>query len=61
MGSSSKIMFCYPQYVLTDDFLDLDINAEGFTWDWATRHGSRGLVIWRSSDLLTWSEPELMM
>ncbi|KAH6692199.1 family 43 glycoside hydrolase [Plectosphaerella plurivora] len=38
---------------------DLDINTEGFNWDWATRHGSRGLVIWSSSNLVDWSEPSL--
>lgn len=38
---------------------DLDINTEGFNWDWATRHGSQGLVIWSSSDLVNWSEPSL--
>ncbi|KAM5348277.1 hypothetical protein ACJ41O_008101 [Fusarium nematophilum] len=38
---------------------DLDINAEGFNWDWATRHGSRGLVVWSSTNLVDWSEPSL--
>ncbi|KAH7275511.1 hypothetical protein NW759_007343 [Fusarium solani] len=38
---------------------DLDINAEGFNWDWATRHGSRGLVVWSSKDLVNWSTPSL--
>jgi hypothetical protein len=26
-------------------------------WDAWTRHGSRDLVVWRSTDLLTWSQP----
>ncbi|KAM0563583.1 hypothetical protein ACHAPJ_001307 [Fusarium lateritium] len=38
---------------------DLDINAAGFNWDVATRHGSRGLVIWSSKDLVNWSKPSL--
>ncbi|KAF9883377.1 hypothetical protein FE257_003544 [Aspergillus nanangensis] len=38
---------------------DLDINADGFSWDQATRTGSRSLVIWKSSDLVDWSEPTL--
>ncbi|KAF5716836.1 glycoside hydrolase family 43 [Fusarium mundagurra] len=38
---------------------DLDINAPGFSWDKATRHGSRGLVIWQSKDLVNWSGPKL--
>ncbi|KAI9368521.1 putative arabinosidase [Aspergillus egyptiacus] len=38
---------------------DLDINADGFSWDAATRTGSRGLTIWRSENLVDWSEPTL--
>ncbi|KAF4983669.1 hypothetical protein FZEAL_975 [Fusarium zealandicum] len=38
---------------------DLDINAEGFNWDWATRKGSRGLVVWSSTNLVDWSKPSL--
>ncbi|BAE55184.1 unnamed protein product [Aspergillus oryzae RIB40] len=38
---------------------DLDINADGFSWDEATRRGSRGLTIWKSSNLVDWSEPTL--
>ncbi|WXC63699.1 hypothetical protein SNK03_009512 [Fusarium graminearum] len=38
---------------------DLDINAPGFSWDWATRNGSRGLVVWSSKDLVNWSKPSL--
>ncbi|KAL3458312.1 putative arabinosidase [Aspergillus heterothallicus] len=38
---------------------DLDINADGFSWDEATRRGSRGLTIWRSENLVDWSEPTL--
>ena len=29
-------------------------------WDGWTRHGSRSLVVWRSTDLVTWSEPWLV-
>lgn len=38
---------------------DLDINAAGFSWDQATRTGSRGIVVWSSSNLVDWSEPSL--
>lgn len=38
---------------------DLDINASGFSWDAATRTGSRGIVVWSSSDLVTWSASTL--
>ncbi|CAH0025570.1 unnamed protein product [Clonostachys rhizophaga] len=38
---------------------DLDINAPGFSWDRATRTGSRGIVVWRSTDLVNWSGPNL--
>ncbi|KAI1098943.1 glycoside hydrolase family 43 protein [Jackrogersella minutella] len=34
---------------------DLDVEAEGFSWDVATRQGSRGIVIWKSTDLVNWS------
>lgn len=40
---------------------DLDINAEGFSWDLATRNGSRGLVIWESTNLVDWSEASLII
>lgn len=39
---------------------DLDINAAGFSWDKATRTGSRGLVIWSSTDLTNWSASKLV-
>lgn len=39
---------------------DLDINASGFSWDAATRNGSRGIVVWRSTDLVSWTEPALV-
>ncbi|KAF5026836.1 hypothetical protein F66182_1030 [Fusarium sp. NRRL 66182] len=45
--------------IATGYVIDLDINAPGFNWDWATRHGSRGLVIWSSKDLVNWSKPAL--
>lgn len=38
---------------------DLDINADGFSWDRATRTGSRGIVVWSSTNLVDWSEPSL--
>ncbi|KAI3318543.1 glycoside hydrolase family 43 protein [Xylariaceae sp. AK1471] len=38
---------------------DLDINASGFSWDKATRQGSRGIVVWKSTDLVHWSAPSL--
>ncbi|KAL4735950.1 glycosyl hydrolase [Aspergillus similis] len=38
---------------------DLDINADGFSWDQATRGGSRGLTIWRSDNLVDWNEATL--
>ncbi|KAJ4315321.1 hypothetical protein N0V94_006017 [Neodidymelliopsis sp. IMI 364377] len=38
---------------------DLDINAQGFSWDEATRRGSRGIVMWKSSNLVDWSEASL--
>jgi hypothetical protein len=34
---------------------DLDINAAGFSWDAATRTGSRGIVVWSSTELINWS------
>ncbi|KAI1271806.1 family 43 glycoside hydrolase [Xylaria sp. FL0933] len=38
---------------------DLDINVSGFSWDQATRQGSRGIVVWKSTDLIEWSSPSL--
>ncbi|TQN68960.1 hypothetical protein CSHISOI_06530, partial [Colletotrichum shisoi] len=38
---------------------DLDINAAGFSWDKATRTGSRGIVVWKSTNLVDWSAPSL--
>ncbi|KAI3393993.1 hypothetical protein diail_3309 [Diaporthe ilicicola] len=38
---------------------DLDINAAGFSWDAATRTGSRGIVVWSSTNLVDWSGPDL--
>ncbi|CAJ0549264.1 Ff.00g028770.m01.CDS01 [Fusarium sp. VM40] len=38
---------------------DLDINDPDFSWDKATRKGSRGLVVWSSKDLVNWSKPSL--
>ncbi|RDI80228.1 hypothetical protein Vi05172_g9736 [Venturia inaequalis] len=38
---------------------DLDINADGFSWDKATRNGSRGIVVWQSSNLVDWSSSVL--
>ncbi|KAF1957039.1 endo-1,4-beta-xylanase-like protein, partial [Byssothecium circinans] len=39
---------------------DLDINASGFSWDKATRQGSRGIVVWKSNNLVDWSAPTLV-
>ncbi|KKY15494.1 putative glycoside hydrolase family 43 [Phaeomoniella chlamydospora] len=38
---------------------DLDVNAEGFSWDDAVTNGSRGIVVWNSSNLIDWSESTL--
>ncbi|KAI0101187.1 glycoside hydrolase family 43 protein [Daldinia grandis] len=35
---------------------DLDVKTSGFSWDKATRHGSRGIVVWKSSNLVDWSQ-----
>lgn len=43
----------------SNKWIDLDVNADGFNWDVATRHGSRGLVIWNSTNLVDWSKPSL--
>ncbi|KAI0886211.1 glycoside hydrolase family 43 protein [Annulohypoxylon maeteangense] len=39
---------------------DLDVKASGFSWDVATRQGSRGLVVWKSTDLVNWSGSTLV-
>ncbi|WP_298455826.1 glycoside hydrolase family 43 protein [uncultured Cellulomonas sp.] len=31
--------------------------GDGAGWDAWTRHGSRSVVVWRSTDLVTWSDP----
>ncbi|KAJ3530447.1 hypothetical protein NM208_g9327 [Fusarium decemcellulare] len=38
---------------------DLDINVPDFSWDVATRNGSRGLVVWTSPNLVDWTGPSL--
>ncbi|KAI1077798.1 glycoside hydrolase family 43 protein [Whalleya microplaca] len=38
---------------------DLDINVSGFSWDSATRLGSRGIVVWKSPNLVNWTESSL--
>ncbi|KAI1379207.1 glycoside hydrolase family 43 protein [Hypoxylon crocopeplum] len=38
---------------------DLDVETSGFSWDKATRQGSRGIVVWKSSNPVDWSEPTL--
>ncbi|HWV76929.1 MAG TPA: family 43 glycosylhydrolase [Isoptericola sp.] len=38
---------------------DLKIHGNG-DWDGAQRHGSRSIVVWESTDLVTWSEPRLV-
>lgn len=40
---------------------DLDVTAPGFSWDTATRRGSLGIVVWRSTDLVNWSSSSLRM
>ncbi|RYP18439.1 hypothetical protein DL765_003951 [Monosporascus sp. GIB2] len=40
---------------------DPDINAPGFSWDWPTRNGSRGIVVWKSNDLVNWSKCSLQI
>lgn len=52
-----KLRFTFP--FLTITFIDLDVTASGFSWDWATRKGSRGIVVWKSTDLVNWSGPTL--
>lgn len=47
----NKGLTYYPQ--------DLDINIPGFNWTWAATHGSHSLVIWSSTNLVDWSEPQL--
>lgn len=43
----------------SDGKVDLDINAVGFSWDEVTRRGSRGIVVWSSSNLIDWSAASL--
>ncbi|OTA62876.1 glycoside hydrolase family 43 protein [Hypoxylon sp. EC38] len=38
---------------------DLDVEAPGFSWDTATRQGSRGIVVWKSNNLVDWSTSTL--
>ncbi|CAM4364531.1 hypothetical protein L1N85_22380 [Paenibacillus alkaliterrae] len=38
---------------------DLKINGN-WNWDRAQRQGSRSIMVWESSDLLTWSEPRMV-
>lgn len=45
--------------VLLTNMADLDINAPGFSWDEVTRRGSRGIVVWSSSNLVDWSAASL--
>ncbi|MBO1334729.1 family 43 glycosylhydrolase [Streptomyces sp. VRA16 Mangrove soil] len=35
---------------------DLKING-GASWDYVQRHGSRSIIVWESSDLVTWDGP----
>ncbi|RDW65134.1 glycoside hydrolase family 44 protein [Coleophoma cylindrospora] len=39
---------------------DLDVKVAGFSWNRATRSGSRGIVVWKSSNLVDWSESTLV-
>ncbi|MBF4616365.1 glycoside hydrolase family 43 protein [Curtobacterium sp. VKM Ac-1376] len=47
----------------TDEFFlfatDLRVWGSDATWDGFVRHGSRSIVVWRSEDLVEWSEPWL--
>ncbi|KAI0172721.1 glycoside hydrolase family 43 protein [Hypoxylon sp. FL1284] len=38
---------------------DLDVTVPGFSWDQATSTGSRGLVVWKSTNLVDWSGGDL--
>lgn len=49
----------YLEVDLLTSMTDLDINAAGFSWDEATRRGSRGIVVWSSSNLVDWSAASL--
>jgi hypothetical protein len=35
--------------------IDLDVKAKGFSWDRATRKGSRSIIVWKSRNLVDWS------
>ncbi|KAF2666342.1 family 43 glycoside hydrolase [Microthyrium microscopicum] len=39
---------------------DLDVKAPGFSWDKATRKGSRSIVVFSSPNLVDWSAPSLV-
>jgi hypothetical protein len=52
--------YCSLRRTYVDTPADLDINKAGFSWDKATRTGSRGIVVWKSSNLLDWSGPTLV-
>ena len=45
--------------VFPDERTDLNINANGFSWDEVTRRGSRGIVVWSSRNLVDWSTASL--
>ncbi|RDW81870.1 family 43 glycoside hydrolase [Coleophoma cylindrospora] len=38
---------------------DLDIHAPGFSWTYSTTFGSRGIVVWKSTNLVDWSNATL--
>ncbi|KAI2602714.1 glycoside hydrolase family 43 protein [Hypoxylon sp. NC1633] len=38
---------------------DLDVEVPGFSWDVATRQGSRSIVVWKSTNLVDWSDASL--
>ncbi|TRX94113.1 hypothetical protein FHL15_004881 [Xylaria flabelliformis] len=59
VGTKGQLVCACSEHGPTDPFLDLDINASDFSWDKATRQGSRGLIIWKSTDLVNWSSPSL--
>ncbi|KAK0639968.1 hypothetical protein B0T16DRAFT_519187 [Cercophora newfieldiana] len=46
-------------FMICTGLLDLDVRVPGFSWDRATRTGSRGMVVWKSNNLVDWDGPTL--
>ncbi|KIX08764.1 uncharacterized protein Z518_03421 [Rhinocladiella mackenziei CBS 650.93] len=38
-----------------------DLNIDETTWDASTRTGSRGILVWESTDLITWTNERLVV